>query len=361
MTVKELRERAKELGIFGYYKLNKAELEKEISLVELKLKEIDKPMLQKIIPDDVKIIEYSDNEEWENIRGNRIGGSDSGAVIGVNPYKTAIDVYIDKTEGSDFKGNKYTHWGHKLEKNVFEEFQDEHNDLYCYTVPYTLKRDCLVANLDGLIYDPISEKWGVLEIKTANAYAGKEWNGETIPDSYFAQVQHYLYVTGLDFAYVACLIGGNTYKEFYVERSEEDINYLVNKVTDFWNNNILKGIPPMPDGTEAYSKYLLKKTDSSNDEIIELETIDNKGQEYKAIKNEIEALEKKKKLIEQEILKTMNENDCKKAKSENFKFTIVCQNRATFDKKRFFEENEELQEMEKQYTTIKENKFLKVS
>ncbi len=87
----------------------------------------------------------------------------------------------------------------------------------------------------------------------------------------------------------------------------------------------------------------------------------DKGQEYKAVKNEIEPLEKKKKLIEQEILKEMNENGCKKAKSENFKFTIVCQNRATFDKKRFFAENEELQAMEKQYTTVKESRFLKVS
>lgn len=360
MTLKDFREKAKELGLTGFWRMNKAELEDFIKTAETKIREMDEEQLRKIIPQNVEIIHYADTEEWEDIRGNGIGGSDSGAIIGVNPYKSIIDVYIDKTQGSDFKGNKYTHWGHNLESVIFKEFQRLHDDFYCYEVPFTMKKGYLVANVDGMCYD-LEKGWGVVEIKTANAFAGKEWSGETIPDSYFAQVQHYLAVTGLSYAYIACLIGGNTYKEFYIERAEEDIKLIEEKCTEFWNENILKRIPPMPDGSEAYSKYLLKEADSSDDDVVELDTIEDKGQEYKAVKSEIEALEKKKKLIEQEILKEMNENDCKKAKSENFKFTIVCQNRATFDKKRFFAENEELQAMEKQYTTVKESKFLKVS
>ena len=360
MTLKELRAKAKELGLTGFWRMNKAELEDFIKTAETKIREMDEEQLKNIIPDDVEIIHYSDTEEWEDIRGNGIGGSDSGAIIGVNPFKSAIDVYIDKTKGSGFKGNKYTHWGHNLEPVVFKEFQKIHNDFYCYEVPFTMKKDCLVANVDGMCYD-MEKGWGVVEIKTANAFAGKEWNGETVPDSYYAQVQHYLAVTGLNYAYIACLIGGNTYKEFFVERAENDIELIKSKCTEFWENNVLKRIPPMPDGTEAYSKYLLSETEELSDEVLELDTIEDKGQEYKAIKDEIEALEKKKKLIEQEILKTMTDNDCKKAKSENFKFTIVCQNRSNFDKKRFFAENEELQELEKVYTTTKETKFLKVS
>lgn len=361
MTLKELREKAKELGLTGFWRMNKAELEDFIKTAETKIRVMDEEQLRKVIPQDVEILNYSDDEEWKDIRGNGIGGSDSGAIIGVNPFKSAIDIYIDKTQGSEFKGNKYTHWGHNLEPVVFKEFQKIHDDFFCYEVPFTLKNGCLVANVDGMVYD-LEKGWGIVEIKTANAFAGKEWNGETIPDSYFSQVQHYLAVTGLSYAYIACLIGGNTYKEFYVERAENDIELIKNKCTEFWEENILKRIPPMPDGTEAYSRYLLKEADSlSSDEVVELDTIEVKGEEYKAIKNEIEALEKKKKLIEQEILKTMNENDCKKAKAGDFKFTIVSQNRATFDKKRFFAENEELQEMEKQYTTVKESRFLKVS
>lgn len=364
MTLKELREKAKSLGLTGFWRMRKEELEQFIDTAEIKIRTMEKEELQKIISTDTEIIEYSDTEEWEDIRGNGIGGSDAGAVIGVNPYKSIIDVYIDKTKGSNFKGNKYTHWGHNLESVIFKEFQRLHDDFFCYEVPFTMKKKCLVANVDGMVYD-LEKGWGVVEIKTANAFAGKEWSGETIPDSYFAQVQHYLGVTGLDYAYISCLIGGNTYKEFYIERSNEDIQLIQEKCNDFWENNILKRIPPMPDGTEAYSKFLLSEADNSTDEVVEIEAIEDKAKEYKAVKTEIDELEKKKKLIEQEILKEMNENDCRKATAGEYKFTIVSQNRKSTDKKLMEKENAEFMEqykkIESHYTVMKETKFLKVS
>lgn len=364
MTLKELREKAKELGLTGFWRMRKEELEQFIQTAETKIREMDEEQLKKIIPDDVEIVHYTDAKEWENIRARGIGGSDAGAVIGVNPHKGIIEVYTDKIHGSDFKGNRHTYWGHVLEPVVFKEFQKLHNDFFCYEVPFTMKKGCLVANVDGMCYN-LEKGWGVVEIKTTNAFNSKEWKDETIPDSYFAQVQHYLGVTGLNYAYIICLVGGNDCREFYIERSEEDIKLIQEKCTEFWNENILKEIPPMPDGTEAYSKYLLSASDSSADEVVELETIKDKGEQYKALKNEIEALEKKKKLIEQEILKEMNENDCKKATAGDYKFTIVSQSRKSVDKKLMEKENSEFMEqykkIENHYTVMKETKFLKVS
>ena len=364
MTLKELREKAKELGLTGFWKMNKAELEDFIRTAETKIRVMDEEQLKKIILPNTEIIKYSDNEEWKDIRSNGIGGSDAGTIIGVNPYRSIIDIYIDKTKGNTFEGNKYTHWGHNLENIVFKEFHRIHDDFYCYEVPFTMKNNCLVANVDGMCYD-LEKGWGIVEIKTANAFAGKEWNGETVPDTYYAQVQHYLGVTGLNYAYIACLIGGNTYKEFYIERAEEDIELIKNKCTEFWEENILKEIPPMPDGTDSYSKYLLSKADSSIDEVVELDTIEDKAEEYKAIKNEIEALEKKKKLIEQEIIKVMNDNGCKKAKSENYKFTIVSSKRIIVDKEKMEIENKELiseyKRIEKLYSGTKSYNFIKIT
>lgn len=90
-----------------------------------------------------------------------------------------------------------------------------------------------------------------------------------------------------------------------------------------------------------------------------------KGEEYKAIKSEIEELEKKKKLIEQEILKVMNKNSCKKAKAGDYKFTIVTTERSSIDKKKMELENPEImkiyKEVEAEYTTKKASSYLKVS
>lgn len=270
MTVKELRAKAKELGLKGYSKLRKAELEELINKVNAEKKELSISDLKEIVPPIVKIFEYKTQEKWHELRGIGIGGSDIGAILGVNKYKSAIDIYIDKTEGKKQDGNRFTHFGHKLEKVVFEEFQERHQNMRCYTVPYTIQRGVCVANVDGMVYDPEKDRYGILELKTTSAYNKDEWTGDTVPDSYYAQVQHYLYVTGLSFAYIACLVGGNDYKEFYIERSLEDIDYIQEKATDFWKNHVVKKIPPMLDGSDSYSKYLLEKADKENEEVIEL-------------------------------------------------------------------------------------------
>ena len=364
-TVKELREKAKSLGLKGYSKLKKAELEELIEKTEMDKKELTEEDLKTIVPPIVKIYSYENQEQWHDLRGIGVGGSDIGAILGVNKWKSAIDVYIDKTDGNKSVNNRFTHFGHKLEKVVFEEFAERHSELKCYTVPYTIQRGVCVANVDGMFYDAKTDRYGVIELKTTSAYNKDEWTGDTVPQSYYAQVQHYLYVTGLRFAYIACLIGGNDYKEFYIERDLDDQELIEERANDFWKNYVLKKIPPMVDGSDSYSKYLLEQSEKENEEVFELDEITIKGEEYKAIKSEIEELEKKKKLIEQEILKVMNKNSCKKAKAGDYKFTIVTTERSSIDKKKMELENPEImkiyKEVEAEYTTKKASSYLKVS
>ena len=365
MTVKELRAKAKELGLKGYSKLRKAELEELINKVNAEKKELSISDLKEIVPPIVKIFSYENQEKWHELRGIGIGGSDIGAILGVNKYKSAIDVYIDKTEGNKSKGNRFTHFGTKLEKVVFEEFQERHQNMKCYTVPYTIQRGVCVANVDGMVYDPEKDRYGVLELKTTSAYNKDEWTGDTVPDSYYAQVQHYLYVTGLSFAYIACLVGGNDYKEFYIERNLEDIDYLQEKANDFWKNHVMKKVPPMLDGSDSYSKYLLEKADKENEEVIELNGLNAKAEEIKALEEQMKSLEQQIKLKKQEILLELNNNHCNKAISTDFKFSIAIQERSSVDKELMEKENPELvaqyKEVEKRYSTPKEIKFIKIA
>lgn len=365
MTVKELRAKAKELGLKGYSKLRKAELEEVINKVNAEKKELSISDLKEIVPPIVKIFEYENQEKWHELRGIGVGGSDIGAILGVNKYKSAIDVYMDKTEGKIFEGNRFTHFGHKLEKVVFEEFQERHQNMKCYTVPYTIQRGVCVANVDGMVYDPEKDRYGVLELKTTSAYNKDEWTGDTVPDSYYAQVQHYLYVTGLSFAYIACLVGGNDYKEFYIERNLEDIDYLQEKANDFWKNHVMKKVPPMLDGSDSYSKYLLEKADKENEEVIELNGLNAKAEEIKALEEQMKSLEQQIKLKKQEILLELNNNHCNKAISTDFKFSIAIQERSSVDKELMEKENPELvaqyKEVEKRYSTPKEIKFIKIA
>ena len=356
MNIKELRAEAKKIGLVGYSQLNKEDLEYLIAISKQEVIEMSKEEFKTSLSSCGEVYSYDNEEDWHKLREKRIGGSDVGAILGVNPYKSIIDVYIDKTEGSTFKGNAATHWGHMLEGTVIKEFANRHSELIIYEAPYSIVDNFFIANLDGVLKDKETGDYGVLEIKTTSIWNKKEWEEDTIPQSYYAQVQHYLMLTGYKFAYVAVLIGGQQYKEFKVERSEEDIELIRNKATEFYNENILKLIPPMPDGSDAYMQYLKKKAlEIENNEVKELPEFEEIAIRIKELARQKKLIEDEDKLLREKILHKMIEEKTLKAVAGKYKFNI--NERKTPDIEKMAKENFEVME---KYNELA-NKYRKVS
>ena len=323
MTVIELKEEAKRLGLVGYSRLKKAELEELISTAKAEVIEMSKEEFKTSLNTNSEVYEYANDDDWHTLREKRIGGSDIGAILGVNKYKSIIDVYIDKTEGSKFEGNEATFWGHMHEATIMKVFAQKHKEFTVYQAPYSVIDDFLIANLDGVLKDRNTGDCGVLEIKTTNAFNYKDWEGDVVPQYYYAQVQHYLMLTGYKFAYIAVLIGGNKYKDFKIERSEEDIALIREKATEFYKENILKQIPPIPDGSDAYMNYLKKKAlDVENDEVIEFSYLEEKAQKVKDIGKEINNLKKEQDLLKEQIMLELINNGTQKGVAGKLKFNI---------------------------------------
>ena len=118
----------------------------------------------------------------------------------------------------------------------------------------------MLANLDGTCIHPTLGEC-IFEAKTSSAYRIDEWK-ETIPDEYMLQVQHYMSVTGFPGAYVAVLIGGNTFKWYFIERDEELISMLIELEYEFWEHVQNKTPPPM-DGSDASADFLNKRFPNS--------------------------------------------------------------------------------------------------
>lgn len=118
----------------------------------------------------------------------------------------------------------------------------------------------MLANLDGVCEHP---DYGtcIFEAKTASAYKAGEWDN-AIPDEYMLQLQHYMAVTGYKGAYIAVLIGGNTFRWKFVERDEELIAMLIKLETDFWDH-VQSRIPPLLDGSDASAKFLAERFPNS--------------------------------------------------------------------------------------------------
>ena len=361
MTVKELREEAKSLGLVGYSKLKKEELIEFIATAKAEVIEMTKDEFKESLDTNNEVYEYANEEDWHTLREKRIGGSDVGAILGVNKYKSIIDVYIDKTEGSNFEGNEATFWGHMHESTIMKVFAQKHREFNVYQAPYSVVDDFLIANLDGVLKDRNTGDYGVLEIKTTNAFNYKDWDGDIVPQYYYAQVQYYLMLTGYKFAYIAVLIGGNKYKDFKIERSEEDIALIRSKATEFYKENILKQIPPMPDGSDAYMDYLKKKAlDIENDEVIEFSYLEEKAQKVKNIGKEISNLKKEQDLLKEQIMLELINNKTQKGVAGKIKFNI--QTRKTADLEAMIEANAELvaqyKELESKHQKV--SKFLAV-
>lgn len=351
MSIKELQEEAKRLGLVGYSKMKKEKLEELVAIAKQEVIEMSKDEFKTSLSSCGEVYGYDNEDDWHKLREKRIGGSDVGAILGVNKHKSIIDVYIDKTEGSSFVGNDATHWGHMLEGTVIKEFASRHSEFVVYQVPYSVVNDFLIANLDGVLKNKETGEYGVLEIKTTNAYNYKDWDGDIVPQYYYAQVQHYLMLTGYKFAYIAVLIGGNHYKDFRIERSEEDIELIRNKATEFYQENLLKKIPPIPDGSDAYMEHLNKKAmEIENNEVIELVGFEEKVEMLKKVTKDKKELEKTEKLLKEEIMLEMIRKDTLKAVVGKSKFNILS--KKSLDKKKLEQEQPQLL---KEYEELKEN------
>ena len=146
MNIKELRAEAKKIGLVGYSQLNKEDLEYLIAISKQEVIEMSKEEFKTSLSSHGEVYGYDNEDDWHELRAKRIGGSDIGAILGVNPYKSIIDVYIDKTEGSTFKGNEAAHWGHMLEGTVIKEFANRHSELIVYQAPYSIVDNFFIAN-----------------------------------------------------------------------------------------------------------------------------------------------------------------------------------------------------------------------
>lgn len=214
-------------------------------------------------------IYVTSEEEWREIRKQGIGGSDAGAVCGVNPWKSPVQVWLDKTgQAPDFEDNERMMWGRKLEDAVADHFA-EVNGIKVRRNNAVLihpEHDFMLANLDREIVG--QEEKTILEVKTAGAHTLKTWEEDGVPASYCLQTQHYMAVTGAVKAFLAVLIGGQKYMQFEIHRDDEVIQYLAKIESDFWQYVKTNTAPPMDESSLTASTLNMLYPSSNGQSII---------------------------------------------------------------------------------------------
>jgi putative phage-type endonuclease len=262
------------------------------------------------------------HEKWLEYRKKGIGGSDAGAICGLNPYVSPVTVWADKKSKIPPKpDNEAMRQGRDFEDIVAKRFCEE-TGKKVRRCNYIIQHDeypFMLANVDRLV---VGETAG-LECKTCSAYGADQWKNGKIPAHYEAQCLHYMAVTGLDHWYIACLIlgagGGLVWKR--IDRDDDAIKFLESIEERFWNSYIIGDDIPDPDGSDAYSDMLKQFYPKSREDIetVELYGYDEKLDRIMEINELVKKLNTEREQIEQDIKLYMK--DAERAESNNYRVT----------------------------------------
>lgn len=198
--------------------------------------------------------EYPDRATWLAARQLGLGSSDAAAILGVSRWHTPFTLFTEKIglAPPPPAAQEAAEWGTLLEPLLADRYARVTQRTLYYPGPYTIQRHrgrpWQLASVDRLVLDP-EKGLGVLELKTAAAGKAGEWIDEP-PLAYQVQVQHQLAVTGLPWASIAVLIGGQHFRWMDVAPHPGFLEALLQAETAFWDR-VCAGDAPPPDGSDA--------------------------------------------------------------------------------------------------------------
>jgi putative phage-type endonuclease len=247
-------------------------------------------------------------EQTIELRRSGIGGSDSAAVLGIDKYRTPLDVYYEKIGlTGPIEETEAMYFGKILEEVIAEEFS-RRTGLKVQRVNRTLRdkdSNFLMAHLDRKV---VGRK-AAIECKTAGKWwKADEWGesgSDQIPMSYFIQCQHQALVADLEVVYLPALLAGNDFRIFEIPRNNNVIKEMKGRLISFWNDNVNKKIPPAPvnyDDVKKLWKVDLGTSIPATDEMIQ------KVEKYRKNQGIIKPLEEENKTLKFEITAYMKGN-----------------------------------------------------
>lgn len=188
------------------------------------------------------IIKPNSHDEWLAARDKGIGASEVGAILGLSPFETAFSLWLKKTNQVPREPeNEAMLMGHMLEDVVAKRWEMETGEKVIkasaadiiYVHP---EHDFLRATPDRIVRG----RKKLLECKTTVTSI----DAEDIPAHWQAQVIYQMYVTGIHDSDLAWLVQGRYFGYAHIQYDEEFANFIVQKVTEFWNDCVIGGKEP---------------------------------------------------------------------------------------------------------------------
>lgn len=294
--------------------------------------------------------------QWQDLRQSfvdrgMVGGSDAGTLLGLNKYKSAINLFYqavgvnrlpNKMNGAMLHGKQLEDYVAKCwqyydgtEEGWVENTLND-NKIKTYKKVKAIienpKYPVLFANIDGKItkHPNYGRKAGLLEIKTISGYSADSYEAG-LPPSYLLQVQHYMLVTGWEYSEICYLKDGRELGVVTLEADKELQDRILHAAMDFnarvmeakreislcppsVDNNeklqIASQFEPDADSTQAFNEFISEKHKAREEEIT-IQGSDEHEQwafNYKDLSERIKVLESDKQLYQNRLKQVMEKD-----------------------------------------------------
>lgn len=184
------------------------------------------------------------SDEWKENRRSGIGSTDTAAIMGLSKWKTPIEVWKEKVGLAE---PVFVNWhmkrGHALEPLIRNHYA-ESTGREVYNMRGSVmhpEMTWLFASLDGYTTDNRLCEFKAPTTKHGWGDAGTD----EIPMEYLVQVQHAMFVTGMEVADIGASFGGAEPVYYEVPADKAVQGLIVDAATEFFDK-VQKRIEPNP-------------------------------------------------------------------------------------------------------------------
>lgn len=285
------------------------------------------------------------SDEWLEFRKDKLGGSEIATVLGLNPYKSELELWAEKTGRIEPEevDNKYVRIGQELEQAVIHKFRQETGLNTAHFDGITVQHEdipWMTASPDGLAFpdgvdksssvpELIEESDITVESKTSlSKNANKIFENDNPPEHYKLQTLWYCGVLDNSKAYMPVIlrsafgdileipekdikVAGVKFINPEIEVDDDTIAHMIEAGEQFIHK-VKNDIRPDPDGSDSASRAIEKMYDDNYDKdedvVVMGKELDDLVEEREEIKDEISKLDDKKSEIDQRLKSIIGDN-----------------------------------------------------
>lgn len=220
------------------------------------------------------------SQEWLEARRNLITATDAAIILGVSPFKTPLQLYYNKINGTDTEQTGAMKRGLDLEPKARAVFEEMTGNFVYPEFRIHKELEWMAASFDG-----INDEGMVLEIKCPGKVDHEKALKGEVPEKYYPQLQHQMYVAGVDqcyyFSYHPDHIPMSATIEVKADKEFQD--KMIEAEKEFWDA-LQNRIPPDPldrDLQVRDDKEWLSLENELADLLIKRENLDQREKELR--------------------------------------------------------------------------------